>query len=45
MRRAAPAIGRAEPLRHNALATEPASLAKYSRAVFLEMLVEYDAQI
>ena len=43
-RRAAPAIGRAEAFAHNALATETASLAKYSSAIFL-MLVEYDAQI
>jgi hypothetical protein len=38
-RRAARAIDRAEPLRHDPLAAEPASLAKYNRAVLLEMLV------
>src|SRR6516164_64904 len=44
-RRAPAAIGRSEAFRHNALATEPASLAKYNRTVLLVMLVEYDAQI
>jgi hypothetical protein len=37
-RRAARAIDRAEPLRHDALATELASLAEYNRAVLGEML-------
>jgi hypothetical protein len=42
-RRAARAIDRAKPLRHDPLAAKPASLAKYDRAVLHEMLVEYDA--
>ncbi len=44
MRRAARAIWRAEPLRHDSLATELASLAEYNRAVLLEMLIQHDAQ-
>ena len=42
---ALPAIGRAELLGDNAFTVEPTSLAEYSRAVLLVMLVEYDAQI
>ncbi len=45
MRRPAPAINRAKPLRHDPLATELASLAKHNRAVFLEMLIKDDAQV
>ena len=44
-RRAARAIDRAEPLRHDSLAAKLAGLAEYNRAVPLEMLVEHDAQI
>ena len=44
-RRAPAAIDRAEPLRHDALATELAGEAKDNLAVALVMLVEYDAQI
>jgi hypothetical protein len=38
-------ILRVEPLRHDALTAELACLAKYNRAVLLEMLIEDDAQI
>jgi hypothetical protein len=44
-RRAPPAIGRAEPLRHDTLATELASLAKNDLAILLVMLVEGDARV
>jgi hypothetical protein len=42
MRRPAPAIHGAEPLRHNALVTEATDFAEYNRAVFLEVLIEDD---
>jgi hypothetical protein len=40
-RRPAPAIDRAEPLRHDPLASEPASLMEYGLAVLLVMLVKF----
>jgi hypothetical protein len=44
-RRAAPAVNRAELLGDNTFTAEPASFAKYNRAVLLVMLVEYDARV
>ena len=45
MSRTARAIGRAEPLAHDALTAEPASLTKHDRAILLEILIEHDAQM
>jgi hypothetical protein len=41
--KAARVIGRAEPLRHNALASEPASLLEDDRAVAIVVIIEADA--
>jgi anaerobic glycerol-3-phosphate dehydrogenase len=45
MRGTARAIRRVKPLRHDALTTELARLAKHNSAVLLEMLIENDAQV
>ena|SRR5215471_9088951 len=44
-RRAAPTIGRAKPLRHDALASQSTRLAKDDLAILLVMLIENDTDM